>query len=406
MKTLLGVLFLLVNTDVSSAQWIIKNSGTTNHLETMSFPASDTGFVADDHYRIHKTINGGNTWNLLPATLPGYFIDFISTSIGFCGGTDIQKTNDGGQTWNDNFNFTNFSYIIGFSFPTNTTGYALGIDLQPYDSTLIYKTIDQGLSWTYVSGTPALSASGSIWFTDSVTGYLSKSIGTIAKTIDGGSTWIQQFSSAGTFGINKVYFVSHEIGFFICDNGNIFKTNDGGNVWQLQSNTNPLSLFSIFFPTLSHGFAAGGDGVSMGVILESSDSGATWNVSAWNSQTMMDLFFTSPSTGYVCGTYGTILKYHDPNGIAEVNHSSIGISILSNPIDREFIFIYSVGEPQNVSLKIFNLTGQKIATLQDGNETAGQHSIKFSTSGISPGIYLYSFISENRKETGKIVVGK
>ncbi|MFH0989363.1 MAG: T9SS type A sorting domain-containing protein, partial [bacterium] len=56
----------------------------------------------------------------------------------------------------------------------------------------------------------------------------------------------------------------------------------------------------------------------------------------------------------------------------------------------------------NVSLKIFNVLGQVVASLVDTKQDAGRYTITFDASKISSGIYFYQISVGNFSSTKKM----
>ena len=66
-----------------------------------------------------------------------------------------------------------------------------------------------------------------------------------------------------------------------------------------------------------------------------------------------------------------------------------------NPFNPSTSVAYSLSKPANVTLKIYNLLGQKVKTLIDERKTAGIHTVRWdgrdaAGESVSTGIYLYS----------------
>jgi len=60
-----------------------------------------------------------------------------------------------------------------------------------------------------------------------------------------------------------------------------------------------------------------------------------------------------------------------------------------NPFNAQSISNYALPSEGRVELTVFNLLGQKVATLIDGHQEAGYHSITWDASHNSSGIYFY-----------------
>ena len=59
-----------------------------------------------------------------------------------------------------------------------------------------------------------------------------------------------------------------------------------------------------------------------------------------------------------------------------------------NPFAREAMVRYSLPTRQRVSLSVYNVAGQRVASLADGDQGAGEHLVKFEPRGISAGMYF------------------
>ncbi len=82
------------------------------------------------------------------------------------------------------------------------------------------------------------------------------------------------------------------------------------------------------------------------------------------------------------------------------------ISISPNPANPFTTINYTLAKPGNVSLDIYSISGQKVATLVDGAMTAGTHSAVFDGSSLASGIYLYRFRTAGFAKSGKIALVK
>jgi len=60
-----------------------------------------------------------------------------------------------------------------------------------------------------------------------------------------------------------------------------------------------------------------------------------------------------------------------------------------NPFNPTTQISYNIPKESFVSLKIYNLMGQEVATLVSGNQTAGMHNVLFEASHLSSGVYMY-----------------
>ncbi len=77
-----------------------------------------------------------------------------------------------------------------------------------------------------------------------------------------------------------------------------------------------------------------------------------------------------------------------------------------NPFNPSTIFTYQVPARGRVTLRIYNLLGQEIATLVDGFQEAGYKSVAWNSGGIASGVYLYCLTAGNFVQTRKLVLLK
>lgn len=64
-----------------------------------------------------------------------------------------------------------------------------------------------------------------------------------------------------------------------------------------------------------------------------------------------------------------------------------------NPFNPSTVISYDLPQSGYLTLKVFDIVGKEVATLVDGKEQAGRHSIQFRSSGLSSGVYIYRLVS-------------
>ncbi len=77
-----------------------------------------------------------------------------------------------------------------------------------------------------------------------------------------------------------------------------------------------------------------------------------------------------------------------------------------NPFNPSTKINYSLPEATRVSLDIFNMLGQKVATLVDTHQPAGIHTASFDASQLSSGVYLYKLTTPGFIQTKKMLLVK
>ena len=73
-----------------------------------------------------------------------------------------------------------------------------------------------------------------------------------------------------------------------------------------------------------------------------------------------------------------------------------------NPFNPATTIAFSLREEQQVSLKVYNITGQVVAQLTSGTLTAGEHQFTFDGSKLSSGVYFYRLVAGSNTIVKKI----
>jgi len=84
----------------------------------------------------------------------------------------------------------------------------------------------------------------------------------------------------------------------------------------------------------------------------------------------------------------------------------IDISAYPNPFNAQTSFSYSLAKAGDVKLEIYNLMGQKVATVIDERQEAGQHSINWDATNFSSGIYFYKLTAGDNIFTKRMTLLK
>ncbi len=108
-------------------------------------------------------------------------------------------------------------------------------------------------------------------------------------------------------------------------------------------------------------------------------------------------------------TTATVHVY-DINGV-DPNKSALPTEFVlnnayPNPFNPTTMLTYDVAELSDVSIKVYNVMGQEIATLVSGVRTVGRHSVTFDASNLSSGIYFVQMQAEGFNAMQKIMLMK
>ncbi len=77
-----------------------------------------------------------------------------------------------------------------------------------------------------------------------------------------------------------------------------------------------------------------------------------------------------------------------------------------NPFNPRTTISYSLPEASQVTLDIYNILGQKVATLVDEYQEAGEHQVNWNSTGQSSGIYFYRLKAGEATEARKMLLLK
>jgi len=130
------------------------------------------------------------------------------------------------------------------------------------------------------------------------------------------------------------------------------------------------------------------------------------SISCFASVTIKDYAFnSSPGSSIFAGETG-LTASGDGSGLLSENDP---LKIYPNPFSNSATISFSLPASQNVSLKIYDVTGRLVATLADETLSAGNHLLQWNTTNengnaVSKGIYLLQLSTENNSKTIRIAV--
>ncbi len=77
-----------------------------------------------------------------------------------------------------------------------------------------------------------------------------------------------------------------------------------------------------------------------------------------------------------------------------------------NPFNPSTVIQFSVPKLERLQLNVYNILGQKVATLLNGELAPGMHTVTFDASKLSSGIYFYQLIGNGVNITRKMILTK
>ena len=363
----------------SSRGWIITEGNFNNH---------DTGYIM-------RTTNGGMNWTIQYDTTETFnVIQFVNENIGYAGGgfgrASFWKTIDGGNNWQYSIPFGSYN-ILDLKFINKDTGWACSDD--DFDGG-VFKSTNGGNNWQRQT-TPSQLRPIKLFFINQDTGWaLNDANSSIYKTTNGGSNWF--FLNSISFGLRDMFFLNNDTGWIIRQQGvnSIIKTTDGGLNWIVQHDPTQFGPApqDIYIINDSTGWIAEARFTILSLV----------NDSIWGGQSIPSGFpvfysiqMNDTNIGYSGGTI--FVKTTDGGGLitnTEESFQNIPDNLIlyqnyPNPFNPGTKINYELRITGYISLKVFDVLGNEVATLVNQKQNAGNYEFEFNGAQLSSGIYFY-----------------
>ena len=113
----------------------------------------------------------------------------------------------------------------------------------------------------------------------------------------------------------------------------------------------------------------------------------------------------SPCRTDVCGFMGCTGETCDGEGVEELIATPPQFGLVSaypNPFNPLTMIEYSLSAPSDVTLSVYNISGQLIDVIHDGYMAAGRHSATWMPSDLSSGIYFVELKASSFRDVMKV----
>ncbi|MDZ7717560.1 MAG: T9SS type A sorting domain-containing protein [Balneolaceae bacterium] len=77
-----------------------------------------------------------------------------------------------------------------------------------------------------------------------------------------------------------------------------------------------------------------------------------------------------------------------------------------NPFNPTTVISYQLPVRSEVRLEVYDMLGRNVATLVNGQVSAGRHTINFDARNLSSGVYLYRLVAGSQIMTRKLTILK
>jgi hypothetical protein len=135
-----------------------------------------------------------------------------------------------------------------------------------------------------------------------------------------------------------------------------------------------------------------------------------WSVKDNKENNMTIMSLTDGLTGHVLD--GQLRYQSDALWVAQLEKTAVVPTSFQlaqnypNPFNPTTTINYIIPEPGKVTVDIFNVTGQKVASLVNGQMSAGSHSVVWNAEKCSAGVYFYTVKAGNHTKTMKMTLLK
>jgi hypothetical protein len=406
------VILLFFTKNLFSQYWEKKNSPTNNNLYSMTFPNSDTGTVvghyyyAGDYYPFElNTLNGGENFSYSIIAVyslgPVKNIQTINQIVTYVIGWGVARRISGGS-WDLLIHGANGAFFNDVSFPTSMLSFAAGYwydyNIQDY-APIIFKTTDGWVNWQEISIASVTPYLTSIFCTDvnncycgaDITGYSGS--GGIFKSTNSGLSWTDVGFATPVF---SLCFSSSSTGYAGTSSG-LYKTTNAGLNWNFCYGTAKIN--GIYFKNML-GIAVGNGGV----IYRTTDNGNTWQTdNSTVTQNLNDVYIVSAGRAYAVGNTGTILKYTNPDAIADHNSNTMDFYINPNPFSSKTEIGFTMKNPGYLQICITDMEGSIVIDNGRKYYNSGNNIIAIEGAGLLPDVYLCKITTDNLQRTLKLV---
>ena len=193
-------------------------------------------------------------------------------------------------------------------------------------------------------------------------------------------------------GLYSIYFTDSVTGYVTGRNGTILKTTNAGTTWNSVASGGTDFLASIKFLDDNTGYISGGNiAGNTSTILKTNDAGSTWTTETTTSNRQFGVALPNFNAGYSCGLNGNILKTQGINvGINDLHESSY-FSVAPNPFSSHTVITFSKRQ-KNTTVKIIDILGKVNKTIHFTGE-----QLIIEKENMEAGIYFIQTTSENNR---------
>jgi hypothetical protein len=398
----LGLVAILLSPSVS-AQWVRTDATVSGSIYALA--AMDTTlFAGTGEGEVYLTTDGGNHWRMVISGLSSiHSLTVIGTELFASAGAGAFRSADKGTSWTKIDSGLTATFI-SFAVAGNVLiGAVAGVVIPHSGGTTgsgIFRSTNRGASWTLagLADTVVLSLAASV---SNV--YAGVDYSGVFRSTNEGASW-QRVSSGLSWNSSVYCLALNATNLFAgVSSQGVYRSTDNGASW----------FGPIFSSYYVHECLCAGES-SLFVVADglyaSNDNGATWR-GYWDglpnrvvlSQAILgDYFYIGMQEGVFKRPLSDIVPTKEP-----VDHLPDAFSLLQNypnPFNPSTTIRYGLPHNAAVQLSIINTLGQQVALLQNGEQDAGYHEVRFDGKGVSSGVYYYRIQAGEFVQTKKLLL--
>ncbi len=285
----------------------------------------------------------------------------------------------------------------------------------------IFHSTDNGIQWVLVD-----SSIDAYFFNVTSDGKIFAATDSgVYRSTDNGQNWVQNglynyvIASAFAASPNGSTLIASCAGYVPGKNDTtaVFVSTDEGKSWrQINNGTTNLTSTAVWGLAISPVNSLIFAGTFGNGIFLSKDNGQNW-ISINDSLPTYDYtstFAFSPDGSLIyAGTYSDGIWKRPLSDLTSVvySHTSVpnGFSLSQNypnPFNPSTVINYALPKSSNVKIEIFNVLGEKVATLENKYEEAGNHKVQWNAGKYASGVYLYRLKAGSFEKTKKMILIK
>ncbi len=435
--------------------WNAINDGLTN-LRVWGIAENDNGqlFLINDA-GVSRSEDGGASWAY---KVNGLKISRVTALHVLAGGTLVAATEnngiarsfDEGDTWA--YSNTGLSSVSTKSMVVDSSG-TIFVGVSGVNG--LFRSTDQGGNWTllqnifgsssvgsfavnksriYASPTSAVFFSedgGDNWEAVPLGGLLNKNIrglavnsentlfagtwnGGIFRIAEGDTAWTQVNNGLTSLLVYTLKINAKGELFVGTNGGGVFRSVDNGDNWVAVNEGIPsLYIKTLAISDAGHIFAG-----AFGMAAYSMDNGESWtdmsegldaiNVSTFAVQADGKVYAGSSGNGVFSNSALVTAINSEPGQAPNVFTLNQNYP---NPFNPVTTISFTIGNPANITVKVFDNTGREIRTLFQGKVSAGLHAVSWDGKNargrqVASGAYYYSVESKGFKSVKKMTLLK